>query len=113
MLAKKYRLPIQTAIGKKGKEMRFQDFLVKIFSSNLPYSRFGIILKKGAIKKASDRNRIRRAIFDAIRIRQKDFSLPNSDLLIITGSRISGAATEEIRKEINGVFDVIMKRNSE
>ena len=112
MLAKKYRLPVQTVIGKKGKDMRFPNFLIKIFSSSNIYSRFGVVLKKGTVKKASDRNRIRRAIFDAIRIRQKDFEFPNADFLIIAGSSVSSLPVSEIKKEISGTFDVIINKNS-
>lgn len=110
MLAKKYRLPVQSAIGKKGKEIRLPDFLVKIFSSSNAYARFGVILKKGTVKKASDRNKMRRLIFNCIRMRQKDFNLPNSDILIIAGSDILKLPVTEIRKEINSAFDVIIKQ---
>ena len=113
MLAKKYRLPVQTAIGKRGRDARFPDFLIKIFSSPNSYPRFGVVLKKGTVKKAVDRNRIRRAIFDAIRIRQKDFNSPGFDFLIIAGSAVLKLSIAELKKEINSAFDVIMKQISE
>ncbi len=110
MLAKKYRLPVQTAIGKRGKETRFPDFLIKIFSSPNDFSRFGVVLKKGAVKKSVDRNRIRRAIFDAIRIRQKDFNSPGFDFLIIAGSAVLKLPVAELKQKISNAFDGIMKR---
>lgn len=110
MLAKKYRLPVQSAIGKKGRDMKFRNFLVKIFSGPEDFSRFGIVLKKGAVKKASDRNRIRRAMFDSIRMRRKDFDFPKNDYLIIAGPQILNLPVEEIKKEISDAFDVIIKQ---
>ncbi len=110
MLAKKYRLPIQTAVGKKGKEFRFPDFLIKILPGPENFSRFGVVLKKGSVKNASERNRIRRAILESIRMRRKDHDIPENDFLIITGSGISGMTGADIKKEISDAFDVIMKQ---
>lgn len=104
MLAKKYRLPVQSAVGKKGKEMHFPHFLIKIFTSQLPYSRFGVVLKKGIAKKAVDRNRVRRTIFDAIRKTENSTAIPNRDIIIIVGKAVPQMKREILTAEITAAI---------
>lgn len=109
MLAKKYRLPVQFVVGKKGEEMRFRNFLFKIFPSRLPYSRFGIILKKGIAKKAVDRNRARRTIFDVVRKLNAAILLPNRDIIIIVGKSALQLEPEIFIQEMQSAISGIMK----
>ena len=109
MLAKKYRLPVQSAVGKKGKEMHFSHFLIKIFPSRLPYSRFGVVLKKGIAKKAVDRNRVRRTIFDAIRKMENATAVPNRDIIAIVGKAAPQLKREVLISEIQAAISAIIK----
>lgn len=109
MLAKKYRLPVQTAVGKKGKETHFPEFLIKIFPSGLPHPRFGVVLRKGIAKKAVDRNRIRRIIFDAIRKSENFAALPNSDVVIIVGKPATQIKNDDLTSKIQKAISAIIK----
>lgn len=108
MLAKKYRLPVQTAVGKKGKETHFPDFLIKIFPNSLTHPRFGVILKKGVVKKAVDRNRIRRTVFDAIRNSENFAALPNLDVMIIAGKPVVQMKKEILISRIQSAISAII-----
>lgn len=67
MLAKKYKLPIQEFVGRRGRIVKTSYFLVKIFRSAEDFSRFGVTVSAKAAKKASERNRVRRLVYNAIR----------------------------------------------
>lgn len=114
MLPKKYRLPIQNVLDKKGEVVRTPYFLVKIFSNTLPYRRFGIIISSSIMPKAVKRNALRRELFDAIerhftKSGKQVFSLPaGEDFLIIALPKIKilnqGAAVRFFRETINRLF---------
>ncbi len=108
MLAKKYRLPVQSMIGKRGGEVRFTHFLLKFFPSALKYARFGVILKKGIAKKASDRNRVRRVIFDVVRKLNAPELLPNRDIIIIVGRSAIHLKSADLNHEMQAVIGGIM-----
>lgn len=74
MLAKKYKLPIQKFVGKRGEIRKTPYFLLKIFS--LPsealvkegrHSRFGVTISVKVAKKATDRNRFKRMVYNFVR----------------------------------------------
>ncbi|NCO15234.1 hypothetical protein COW77_00840 [Candidatus Wolfebacteria bacterium CG18_big_fil_WC_8_21_14_2_50_39_7] len=114
MLAKKFRLPIQSwmnpirnkisngvkdknkkAITKKG-----NFFIVKVLPNNLGFSRFGAIIGLRTAKKASRRNYLKRTIFDFIRL--NNFHLrPGKDFLIIVLPAAGQSAKTDIEKELN------------
>lgn len=98
MLAKKYRLPIQSVIGKKewGK-LKTPFFLIKIFSNQFSYARFGIIISKKVAPKATARNRIKRIIFSACNPKEN----AGKDFLIIANPKIKELGKEEIKKLLN------------
>ncbi len=71
MLAKKFRLQIQNWLKDRNKKIfsRKSDFFIVRFSVNgLDLSRFGAIISKKVSKSAVKRNRIKRIIFDFVRI---------------------------------------------
>ena len=114
MLAKKFRLPIRPwmnpvrnkisngvkdkdkkAITKKG-----NFFIVKTLPNNLGFSRFGTIVSLKTAKKATQRNRLKRTIFNFIRL--NNFHLrPGKDFLIIALPVVSKSAKADTEKELN------------
>ena len=89
--------------------MHFSHFLIKIFPSQLPHSRFGVVLKKGIAKKAVDRNRVRRTIFDAIRKTENATAFPNRDIIIIVGKAAPQMEKEVLTSEIQNAISAIIK----
>src|SRR3989338_9148980 len=97
MLPKKYRLPIQNFVGKKGGSEKSRYFLLKIFPGVHKFSRFGIIISSKVSKKAVDRNRIKRRIFNFVR--EIKNQLPLNDYLIIVHPEASKLNKKELVKE--------------
>lgn len=104
MLAKKYRLPIQTVIGKNGQSFRGRYFLLKIFPNSMPHNRFGIIISKKLAVKATRRNSLKRAIFHVLE--NYIFSgKEKKDFLIIVSSGVKELDKEGVNKQLREFFD--------
>ncbi|MBI4994003.1 ribonuclease P protein component [Candidatus Wolfebacteria bacterium] len=71
MLAKKFRLQIQNWLNDRNKKIfsrKSEFFIIKSSSNNLGFSRFGVIISKKVSKSAVRRNKIKRIIFNFIRL---------------------------------------------
>lgn len=103
MLAKKFRLPIQSWMKDKNKKAitkKGNFFIVKVLPNNLGFSRFGAIIGLKTAKKATRRNRLKRTIFNFIRL--NNFHLrPGKDFLIIVLPVAGQSAKTDIEKELN------------
>ncbi|MBI2024525.1 MAG: ribonuclease P protein component [Candidatus Harrisonbacteria bacterium] len=75
MLAKRYKLPIQKFVGKRGQLRKTPYFLLKNFITKLPHSRFGITVSVKVSKRATGRNRLRRMVYNFVRERLKTIKL--------------------------------------
>jgi len=64
MLSKKFRLPIQSVLNKSGRIFRSRSFLIKVFSNQSEFNRFGVVISKKVDKRAVKRNLIKRIILD-------------------------------------------------
>ena len=99
MLSKKNKLPIQHFVGvRPWQTIRSPYFTIKLFSATLPYSRFGVVISKKVFAKATQRNQLKRLVFDHIRgIINK---LPVADYLFIFSPAIAKLEKEEIIKQL-------------
>ncbi len=102
MLAKKYRLQIQNWLRDKNKRIishRSDFFIVKSSSNSLDYSRFGTVISAKVSKSAVKRNRIKRIIYDFIRL-NKLYETGGRDVVITILPPAAKLKKEEIEKEI-------------
>lgn len=101
MFAKKFRLPIQNWLKKRKKIItRKSDFfIIRASDNNLAFSRFGVVISKKVSKSAVRRNKIKRAIFDFVRL-AKLHEAANKDVLIIVSPKTAELKKEEIEKEL-------------
>lgn len=107
MFAKRYRLQIQDWFNDKNKKFstRKSDFFIARFSSNkLNFSRFGLIISAKVSKLAVKRNRIKRIIFDFLRI-NKFYEFPDNDVVITVLSPAAKLTRKEIEKEISFILN--------
>lgn len=112
MLAKKYKLPIQDFVGRSGKIVRGPYFFLKIFpaknasdSAAIEASRFGIVISKKVASRATERNRIKRIIFDFF---QKTISqLPINDYLLVAAPSLGKLEKEDTIKELEKLINKI------
>lgn len=80
MLAKKFRLARRQieSLRKRGLKKNFGNIVIKSLPNRLGYSRFAVNIPATVIKKASDRNRLRRIIFEELsqaKPQGKDFQI--------------------------------------
>ena len=66
----------------------------------MSYSRFGVILSRKSEKKATRRNRMKRMIFNFVRLKKLN-SDPGYDFLIIARPQAFTAEKKEIEAELN------------
>ncbi len=103
MLAKKYRLPVQSVASLRGFSRRGRYFCVKIFKSTLPYSRASIIVSTKVQPKATKRNALKRLVY-----REVGKILPElkvSDYLIIAQSPVyENDAPDGMIKELKNLI---------
>ena len=68
MLSKKYRLSRKEIgwIHKKGRRLGLEKISVKFAPNRLDFSRFAVNVPTSVYKKAVDRNRLRRIVYDEI-----------------------------------------------
>lgn len=109
MLAKKFRLPIQRWLKEKKKIIaRKSDFfIVKAAENNLPYSRFGTVISRKVSKSAVRRNKIKRTIFNFIRLNQYQ-EKPGQDVLISVLPKTAELGKTEIEKELSQLLITII-----
>ena len=102
MLAKKYRLPIQTVLGKSGATSKNSLFTVKVFPNTLPHCRFGVIISKKVAALATERNCLRRTIFSACEGFLKNKG--SKDILIIAAPFAAKAEAEDLKMQIHKIL---------
>lgn len=63
MLAKKYRLPVQSVLNQRNRTVRGRYFNIKIFPPTTPFVRVGVVVGAKVALKASARNKLKRAVY--------------------------------------------------
>lgn len=101
MLAKKFRLPIQNFVGKKGILSKNSYFLLKIFSTG-SFSRFGVTVSVKTAKKATERNRLKRLSYNIVG--QILDRLPQSDYWLVIQPAAAGLPKEKFVEELTKIL---------
>lgn len=98
----------------KGKKINTDLFITKYKKNYLTYPRFAVILSSKVTKKTTVRNKIRRQIYESIRLYLKNNKKTAPyDIGIICKREIAGMKHEEIKKEIGKILDKILGRKSD
>lgn len=105
MLAKKFRLPVPEFYARKEKieTARGAHLVARWARTDLPISRFGVITRKQEEKSAAKRNRIRRAVFDAVYV-SGAHQKKGYDILIGARAGLFRLSSRDIREEVGGVL---------
>ena len=109
MLAKKYHLPSSffSSFTKKRKNSFSEDvFYVLIFPSENNFSRFAVVASVKNFKKASERNKLRRTVFDFLREKKK-FEIGKKDFVFNLNPEIISLGKNDIYKELERFFNKI------
>ncbi len=85
MLAKKFKLSIYKSLRNKKalKILKGKYFNFKIFENGLDYSRFGVIINSKIFKKSFLRNKLKRLIFEDIKLNKFYFKSSRDCLIIV------------------------------
>ena len=109
MLAKKYRLPIQTTLNKSGRTFRSRSFLIKSFLNGLGFNRFGVVISKKVDKRSIKRNLIKRIIFDLSGKFVHTKNADKTDILFIVSPAMIKTEKADIIKELEESLQKIIK----
>ena len=94
------------AVYSSGKVVRTHFATLKYITATRPVKiRIAVVVSKKVIKSAVKRNRIRRRIYEYIRI-QSDKLIPGSDIVVIVTSReFLEMSSRSLQKELNQLFE--------
>ena len=101
MLAKLNRLnkPQFAWLHRKGKKFGGSHFFIRYHKNNKPFSRFSVVVGIKIFKKAVQRNRMRRRIYEIIRLNLNELPIPY-DIAIIARSIASKLKFEDMKRII-------------
>ena len=108
MLAKKYRLPIQSVLNKSGRTFRGRSFLIKAFSNQADFNRFGVVISKKVSKLAVKRNWIKRIVLDTAKKFVITENNNKADVLIIISPTMIKMEKADIIKELEEALNKIV-----
>lgn len=74
-------------------------------------NRFGVVVSKRISKKAVERNRIRRMVFEAIRKKKCQLKNEGTILVVLVKRAIIGQKCEKVEAEIGGIFERINEKD--
>lgn len=94
-------------ILKKGNSAFSKVFTVKYTPSKKEESRFCVVISKKLIAKAVPRNKLRRQIFEAIRL-QKDHLPQKMDIVLIGKQATINLDFPELQKEISYILNKVI-----
>ena len=108
MLAQKYRFHSRGGVRhtyQKGKTIRTQ-IMSLVFAPNSRYhQRFAVVVSKKVLKSAVGRNRIRRRVYEAMRLELPEFTYPMDCLFIIYSKAVLKMPFRELRRLLRELLD--------
>lgn len=111
MLSHKYRFHSRGGVRyvhQKGKTIR-TPLVALIFTPNLRhYQRFGVVISKKVLKSAVGRNRIRRRVYEALRLELEGFTCPIDCLFIIHSRSVAKMPFLELRRLVHELLERVL-----
>ena len=108
MLAQKYRFHSRGGVRhtyQKGKTIRTQNMSLIYAPNTRHHQRFGVVISKKVLKSAVGRNRIRRRVYEALRLELANFSTHLDCLFIIYHKSIAKIPFSELRSQIRNTHE--------
>lgn len=107
MIAKKFRTPREKIdyILNKGLSLVSRFFIVRYEQNELNHSRYRVIVSRKIDPGAVNRNKLRRQIYEAIRLipANTDTATKNFDIIFIPKKKISESSYKEISTDLNNL----------
>lgn len=94
-------------IIKKGEEDKSRFFVLRRLKTDLGHNRYGIVLSKKLAKSAVKRNRLRRQIYEIIRLLEKEGAVPSSqsfDIVLLARKATLKLSYDKLAKVIREII---------
>lgn len=104
MLSHRYRFHSRGGVRyvhQKGKTIRTPLIALIFVPNTRHYQRFGVVISKKVLKSAVGRNRIRRRVYEALRLELPGFTYPIDCLFIIHSRTVADIPFTELRTLIH------------
>lgn len=107
MLAQKYRFHSRGGVRhtyQKGKTIR-TPLLSLVYTANTKHhQRFGVVVSKKVLKSAVGRNRIRRRIYEALRLELPEFTAHRDCIFVVYNKSVSTINFRDLRRLIHDLL---------
>jgi len=111
MLSKKYRFHSRGGVQytyKHGKTIRTPKISLIHNINDRGFQRFAVVVSKKVSKSAVGRNRIRRRVYEAIRLELPEFSAKKDNIFVVYSKEVSSMDFLELRTLIHSLLEQSM-----
>ncbi|MBR5389240.1 ribonuclease P protein component [Candidatus Saccharibacteria bacterium] len=111
MLVKEYRFHSRggvKSVYRSGKTIRRPDLSLIFCDNSRGKTRFAVVVSKKVIKSAVGRNRIRRRIYEIIRLNLDKFKKPRDYIFVIYSKAVKDQPYLELQKTIRSLIEESM-----
>lgn len=108
MLAKRYRFHSRGGVNftyKNGKTIRTPKISLVFAKNSRNHQRFAVVISKKVIKSAVGRNRVRRRVYEAIRLNLPEFKDKKDCIFVIYSKTIKEMSFEELKDLISNLLN--------
>lgn len=112
MLSRKYRFHSRGGVNytyKNGKTIRTPNISLVFNNNEKGYERFAVVVSKKVLKSAVGRNRIRRRVYEAIRLELPNFKVKKDFIFVVYNRNVKDMPFIELRKQINALLNESIK----
>ena len=111
MLAKRFRFHSRGGVKytyKKGKTIRTPKLSLVYTKNERNRQRFGVVVSKKVLKTAVGRNRIRRRVYEAIRLELPNYKVKNDCIFVVFSKDALNMPFEELRALVHSLIEQSM-----
>lgn len=107
MLKKKYRFHSRGGVRatyRHGKTIRTPQLSLVYTANERGFQRFAVVVSKKVLKSAVGRNRIRRRIYEAIRLETTDFNEKQDSIFVVYNKNVAKMPFLELRRLVRDLL---------
>lgn len=108
MLASRYRFHSRGGVRatyQRGKSIRTAMMALIFAPNDRGYQRFAVVVSKKVLKSAVGRNRIRRRVYEAIRLELPEFGTKQDSLFVIYSRAVIDMPFQELRAMVHELLE--------
>ena len=108
MLKKKYRFHSRGGVRyvyQKGKTVRSPKISLVFTDNSRGFTRFAVVISKKVIKSAVGRNRVRRRVYEALRVNFEDIPMKRDYIFVIYHKDIAKIPFKELEKNLGDLIE--------